>query len=264
MLKALLIVLLGASLFGCAVAIPVHQDDSAQTLGKNKWDIAILTGSGPSEGPRNFPSGSNPGSGEESQPFIGALLAWGLAENYDAELEIESAVFGGSLTSIGVKHQWYGPSYFKGKKGDSFAGMRFRYTAASGYKDTPSSWSSNSTSDSIFGNNIYVDSMGADTLNFANSWGHLLENWFGVYGGAEAGTSHLQAKLRDGGPTGTPYTDDRYVFFGGPFAGFSIHSTGQSMRLALTFEIEYLSVPNTFTNGNTMAAFASEGLHFSF
>ena len=263
LMKTLIVGLIGASLFGCAVAIPVHEDNSAQTLGKGKWDVALLGGAGPTVGPRNFPSGSQPGAGVFPQMFTGFRVARGITKTYDAELEADASVFGGGEFSLAVIHQWYGPSYFETRAGDNYAGMRFRYTSASGYEDNPSTWS-NSSSDSTFGNNIFVSSLNADTLTFANSWGHATASWFGVYAGLEAGTSHLRAQLRDGGPTGTPYSDDRYAFFGGPLAGFSLHSTGQTMRVALTFEIEYLSVPNTFTNGNKMGLFASEGLHFTF
>ena len=252
-------------LLGCAVAIPVHEDDSSQTLGKDRWDIAMIGAVGPTEGPRNFPSGSAPNVADViPEEFFGARVAWGIRENYDVEGELGLSMFGGTVASLGIKHQWYGPSYFKARAGDSFSGMRFRYSTATGFADNPSTWSSTDSASDIFGNGIFVDNMSAETLSIANSWGHLLTDWFGVYAGLEAGMSNLRATLSDGGPTGTEYSDNRYTYFGGPLAGFSLHSTGESVRVAWTFELEYLSVPDTFTNGNTLALFDSTGIHFAF
>ena len=88
LMKILIVGLIGASLFGCAVAIPVQQDNSAQTLGKGKWDIALLGGYGPTVGPRDFPSGSQPGAGVFPQMFTGIRIARGITKTYDAELEV--------------------------------------------------------------------------------------------------------------------------------------------------------------------------------
>ena len=122
--KFFIYLMLAVLLNACAVAIPVHQVNGPQSLGKYGLDFSIYSGTSPAVGPEYEDGTELEASVDE---FLGELnltmgyhLGFGITENLDIELETLLGVPTGSIFIAGLKYQWLGKSFFESSRLSNF------------------------------------------------------------------------------------------------------------------------------------------------
>lgn len=262
-LKNLLLLLLSLHLLGCAIAIPVHQNHTPQSLGSGGIELSVLSNSGPSIGP-DFEEGSSLSTTtaenlSELSPSTGLHLGVGLTNSLDLELETLFSFFSGSVVTAGLKYQWLGQPLFAGKSGETHSSLRLRYFAASGFSDD----SESGTNDSLF-DNIYVEELDGSGFILSNSFGYLVTDFFGAYVGGQYIQGSLDYRYREDDSTGTLYTGDRTISGYGPFLGLHLNSVGSRLRFYLSLEFQLTNMPATFSDKKVWSESFSSSLGVAF
>ncbi len=261
-LRLLILLIVSAFLFGCAIAIPVHQNHTPQSLGSGGVDLAIMSNTGPAIGPESESGSSLENQAAEAitelSPISGVHLGIGLTDSLDLELESLFSFFSGSVFTVGLKYQWMGKNVFSGKGGDTNSSLRVRYFMASGFEDDP-----DDTSDTLF-DDIFTEELKGSGFVVSNSWGYLLADFFGVYVGGQYIQGAVEWNYRNDSPTGTAFSGDRTFTGYGPFAGLHLNTSGSSFRVYLSLEYQYTNLPATFDDSRNWAESFSSSLGLSF
>ena len=233
---------------GCALAIPAHQVNSPQTLGNNVLEAAVLVGTGPSVGP-DFVEGTGPALATDDDfadetLYFGYRVAYGLNEKLDIEAEALASIFTGSSFTAALKYQWMGKSFYESTPGEWSSAVRVRYMVADGYEDDPNETAGD---DTIF-DDVFMEKLDASGFSAALSFGYQVANPFSVYFGAQAISMDLEYRYREDNSTGTLYEGERSINGFGPFAGLSVHTTGDFFRYKFTAEYSYTNLPATYSD----------------
>ena len=261
-LKLIGLLITSIYLLGCAIAIPVHQNHTPQSLGSGGVDISFMSNTGPAIGPE-----SESGSSLETQaaedltelsPISGLHLGVGITENVDLELETLFSLFSGSIFTAGLKFQWMGKNMFVGKQGDVNSSLRIRYFSASGFEDDP-----DDTSETLF-DDIFTEKLVGSGFVVSNSIGYLVADFFGVYGGAQFIQGTVDWEYRNGGPGGTQFLGSREFTGFGPFFGVHLNSTGSSFRVYLSAEFQYTNMPASYSDTRNWSESVSTSLGLTF
>lgn len=228
---------------GCAMNLPTHEGHPPHTLGQGGIRLGALMTSNPTVGPTLI-SGSSTETGSLVTSGMGYSAGVGVLENLDLNCQLLVSPFSGSTTGCGVKWQFLGSSLFKTKGGEQLASLKADYVASAGYKDSADN------SESIFSSDVFVEKMDLSGITLAASYGYQVSDWFAVYLGLKYMQLRFESEYRDGGPSGTFYSETRDINTYGPLAGFSLNPTGKTAGFELTVELNTTQVPATYEDTN--------------
>ena len=242
-----------------SLSIP-NQTNPPVTSGHKVLSISAVGSTGP---PIDFiPPGQESGGGELVPPMpAGFRFGYGVIDKIDIESELTAASVPDFYASLGVRYQWLGESAFKIKPNDWTSTAQLKFIYATG-GESREDYLYVRDEDKSF--DRYLNGFG-DLYSFSlsNSFGHVISDWFVVYGGAkviylsaeynvniEAEEQRRPPRVEDKveGKTAESITrskeeiDDKLWIYG-PFAGIQLQTTGPHWRIIFALEGTLLNLP---------------------
>jgi hypothetical protein len=221
---------------GCAVAIPVHEAETPETLGQWGFRIGLLVGSAPALGvPSSIIGGGDPQTDESA--LEGLKLAVGILPNVDLGFEGYAGAFT-TADRFSLKYQFMGPDFFASDRARWSGSLAFRYGNAAG-------------TDLTFANGIYrvyAGTLAAKTYELSNIWGYRFAKIAGFYAAPKIIYSTIRADytFSDGGPVVT--STSRSVTGAGTAIGLHLSPHSEHLGIEAIIEYQLMNFPATFSD----------------
>lgn len=225
---------------GCAVAVPMHELSTPETLGPLGFRLALVTGSAPAF---VTPSATtNLTTRGETVPLAGYHLDVGITQNLQANVEVlGSGVNIG--TAFALKYQFMGANYFAAKAGNIASALTLR------------AWNSASPSFKISDvattpTYSYGDLV-AKGYDITFSYGKRFWDPFAAYIGIKAVSGDIEAKYKNAENGPIISTEARNISGAGIVAGLNLGAKSENIGFDLNLEGEAINLPSTFNNDKT-------------
>ncbi|OQW50381.1 MAG: hypothetical protein A4S09_00890 [Proteobacteria bacterium SG_bin7] len=239
MKKYLLLSFFSLNTIGCAVAVPMHELSTPETLGPWAFRLGVISGSAPAF---VTPSAtSNSSQTAYSVPIAGYHLGIGLPSNF--QLNVEALGSGTSVgTSVAVKYQFHGVNYFSSKPGNSSSAITLRYwsSLALDFKVTDVT----SSASYSFGD------LNANGYDITLSYGKRFWDFIAAYVGLKGASGNLEAKYKNTEAGTVVATDKRSISGGGAIVGLNLGSRSDHVGFDFNIEAELMNLPATLSNEN--------------
>lgn len=222
---------------GCAVAVPMHELSTPETLEPWAFRFALVSGSAPAF---ITPSATTTTSNTAySVPLAGYHLGFGLPKSF--QINVEALGSGTSMgTSIALKHQFHGANYFAAKAGNTASAITLRYwnSVAIDFKVTDVT----SSASYSFGD------LTAKGYDVTFSYGKRYWDAFAAYLGLKVASGDLEAKYKNSSAGTIVASESRSLAGGGAVAGLNLGSHSNHVGIDCTLEAELMNLPATLSN----------------
>jgi hypothetical protein len=266
-LKFISVFAIAALLSACAVSVPVQEARPPQSMGNNGFSLGIISAVNPVVGPDLYQYGLENKALDASidASLFGFTFVYGITEQLDIEFEALASLLSGSTSVLSLKYQWLGNSLFKSKRGEWVGSARFKLLDSSGYVSANDG--TNEDDNPIDLDDLYFEKFDGSGYGISQLFGYHVADWFMLNINGFYSIFEVDSRFRDGGPSGTLYTDNRDVGLYGINAGLCFLPRWTHFALSFCTEMGTVSTEEAFKDNerrNVKVGAASLGFNFIF
>lgn len=254
-MKYILCLILVLLATGCSIAVPVHEGEPPEVLDNWGFRVALLDGIAPQIAPLGSGVTSDPSGVRES--IVGYRMGFGFLERFQLNFDLlATGASGGS--SVSLKYQWTGDTYFKAHQGNFSQTTIVRYWSGTG-SDISLNYNGGTTQSSH-------SNLTGDGFDVTHLFGYRPADFFGVYGGPKLTAGHVQADYKNDVNGAVLASAKRNFWGGGAIAGIYLAPHSEHIGFDFVLEYELMNLPQTYTDGRDWysTVMLTMGVPFSF